>query len=105
MIDHVHALLFETGEHPRTVVISELDQARRFALVAQGRGLTTTVVLGLPGEDHTPGVVLRQFEEPVPSIEYGVAWASTQSSPYVPDFLDVARSFAPAEVASGSGRG
>lgn len=103
LIDHVHALLFETGEHPRSVPISELDEARRFALVAEGRGITTAV-LGLPGEHHTPGVVLRQFEEPVPFIEYGVAWASTQSSPYVPDFLDVARSFAPAEVASGSDR-
>jgi DNA-binding transcriptional LysR family regulator len=101
MVDHVHALLFETGEHPRTVPISELDEARRFALVAQGRGITTKIVFGLPGEHHAPGVVFRQFEEPVPYIEYGVAWASTQSSPHIPDFLDVARSFAPAEVASG----
>ncbi len=102
MIDHVHALLFETGEHPRSVPISELDEARRFALVAQGRGITTAVVLGLPGEHHTVGIVFRPFEEPVPYLEYGVAWSGTQSSPYLPDFLDVARSFAPAEVGSGS---
>lgn len=90
LIDHVHALLFETGEHPRSVPISELDEARRFALVAQGRGITTKVVLGLPGEHHAPGVVFRQFEEPVPSIEYGVAWTNAPSSPWVPAFLDVA---------------
>jgi DNA-binding transcriptional LysR family regulator len=104
MIDHVHALLFESGEHPRSVPISELDEARRFALVAQGRGITTTAVLGLPGELHAPGVVFRQFEEPVPYLEYGVAWASTHSSPHVVAFLDIARSFGPSSVAGGSDR-
>jgi DNA-binding transcriptional LysR family regulator len=102
LIDHVHALLFDAGEHPQSVPISELDEARRFALVAEGRGITTKVVLGAPGEQPAPGVVFRPFEEPVPSIEFGVAWASTLTSPHVADFLDVARGFAPAEVASGS---
>lgn len=102
LIDHVRALLFGTGEHPLSVPISELHEARRFALVAEGRGITTAVDLGLPGEQRAPGVVLRPFEEPVPYLEYGVAWTSAQSSPCVADFLDVARCFAPAEVGSGS---
>jgi DNA-binding transcriptional LysR family regulator len=92
LVDHIHRVVFGTVEHPRSVEIPELEEARRFAQVANGRGIAITAVPGQV-ERHIPGIVFRPIEEPTPFIEYGVAWASTRTSPFVPAFLDVARGF------------
>lgn len=85
MVDHIHRLLFGTSGHPLAVEVPDVDDARRFALVAQGRGLAVT--RSPPAEAHIRGVVFRPFEEPAPTLDYGVAWTSTESFPLVPAFL------------------
>ena len=93
MVDHIHRLLFGTSGHPLAVEVPDVDDARRFALVAEGRGLAVTRS-PTPAEAHIRGVVFRPFEEPVPTLDYGVAWTSTESSPLVPAFLDIAAGIA-----------
>jgi DNA-binding transcriptional LysR family regulator len=98
MIDHIHHVLFGESEHPRTVRVPELEQARRLEHVANGEGIGISVLP--PGmEPQAPGVVFRHFEEPPPLISYGVAWADTQPSPFLDSFLEVAREFADQEAA------
>ena len=99
MVDHIHRVLFGELEHPQVVEIPDLEEARRFEHVASGRGIAISVRPPGP-QRHTSGVALRHFEEPPPLISYGVAWASTQSSPLVDAFLEIARGFASSEAPS-----
>lgn len=101
MVDHIHRLLFGTSGHPQAVEVPDIDDARRVALVAQGRGLAVTRSPAL-AEAHIRGVVFRRFEKPAPSLDYGVAWTSTESSPLVPAFLDIAAGIAEIEGVSDS---
>lgn len=87
--------------HPQAVEVPDIDDARRVALVAQGRGLTVTRSPAL-AEAHIRGVVFRRFEEPAPSLDYGVAWTSTESPPLLPAFLDIAAGIAEIEGVSDS---
>jgi DNA-binding transcriptional LysR family regulator len=97
MIDHIHHVLFGQSEHPQTIHIPELEEARREAHVANGEGI---LISGLaPGtEHHIPGVVVRHFDEPKPLVAYGVAWSSSQASPFVDGFLEIASEFADSEL-------
>jgi DNA-binding transcriptional LysR family regulator len=98
MIDHLHRLLFgSAGRPPHAVTVPELEEAGRFAHVAQGRGIGITGYPGLTAEAHFPGIVFRPLDEPTPSLEYGVVWSNTPSSPFVPAFLEVAEEVAEAE--------
>jgi hypothetical protein len=44
--------------------------------------------------------VFRPFEDPVPSLDYGVAWYEPHISPLVPAFLELAESLAEAPPAT-----
>ena len=93
MVDHIDRLVFGDVEHPR-VVISELQESRRFEYVANGTGIAITVTREPLNGGSVPGVVFRSFEEPVPMIGYGVAWSSTRVLPPAEAFVEVAREHA-----------
>lgn len=99
LIEHIHHILFGDLEHPGTLDVPELEEARRFEHVANGRGIGITAIPGLVHEHYIPGVVFRPFEDPTPFVSYGVVWSSTHLSASVGTFLDVAREFA---VSTGS---
>jgi DNA-binding transcriptional LysR family regulator len=94
LIDHLHRALFGEVEHPRLVEVAELEEARRFEHVANGTGIAVTVLPGLVDHHRFPGVVLRHFEEPAPSIDYGIVWPGTQESSLLHAFLEVAEELA-----------
>jgi DNA-binding transcriptional LysR family regulator len=96
MIDHIHRLLFGASEHPRTLEVPDLEEARRLEHVANGEGIGIAFLPPGP-ERHAPGVVFRPFEEPTPLIGYGVAWAKNHP-PIADPFLEVAREFADSRV-------
>jgi DNA-binding transcriptional LysR family regulator len=103
LIEHLYREVFGVSEHPQVLEIAELQQDRRLAYVAEGRGFGVTAFR--PGmEGRAPGVVFRRLEDPIPLIGYGVAWAATHSSPFVDAFLDIAREFAGSELTSDSDR-
>jgi DNA-binding transcriptional LysR family regulator len=98
LTDYIHRTLFGEVEHPQRVEVPLLEEARRLELVAAGKGVGVTVMH--PGVQR-PGVVLRSLDEDTATLGYGVAWsATTQTSPYLEAFLDVAREVArePAEA-------
>jgi DNA-binding transcriptional LysR family regulator len=97
LIEHIHHVLFGGVEHPNTLDVPVLEEAGRFVLIAEGKGVGVTAIPGLVTEGHIPGVVFRPFDEPTPLIGYGVVWTSTQSSPFALAFLEVAREFAESE--------
>lgn len=99
MIDHIHRLLFGELEHPRTLSLPQLEEARRLELVAKGRGIGVTV-LPADSQRHVPGVAVRPFDEPTPFIGYGIAWVDGRSAPFVEDFLALAREFTESEPGS-----
>ena len=90
LVDHIHRTLFGAFEHPRSVAVPELVEARRLLLVAKGRGLAVSILPSV-AERRFPGVVFRPLDEPAPVVGYGVAWTGTHPSPFVPSFLEVAR--------------
>jgi DNA-binding transcriptional LysR family regulator len=98
MIDHIHQILFGGVEHPRRLEVAELEEARRLALVAEGRGIGVTGTS--PGVEHQghPGVVFRPLDEGTPPIGYGVVWSGTQTSPFLESFIEVAQEVAASET-------
>jgi DNA-binding transcriptional LysR family regulator len=88
---HINRLLFDRDEHPSVVETADLSQATRLSKIAQG---PTYAGIALPSdmELDVPGLVYRRLEEPAPLLEYGVGWLSDHISPFVPSFVEVARS-------------
>jgi DNA-binding transcriptional LysR family regulator len=99
LIDHIHRLLFGASDHPRSLSVSELEEARRLQRVANGEGFGIAVVPPGP-EYHAPGVAFRRIEEPTPTVGYGLAWSSGHPSPVVGSFVEVAKGFADATATS-----
>ena len=97
LIDHIHRLLFGKVEHPQALEVAEMEEARRLDLVADGTGIA--ILVGVV-ERPTPGVVFRGFDDPAALIGYGVAWSAIQASPFVEEFLMVAREVAATEAPS-----
>ena len=93
LYDHTHQLLFGPTPHPNLIAVPELVESRRVARVASGQGLG---VIGLAptGQEDEDGVVFRRFDEPVPCLEYGIAWYEPQLSELIPAFVDTARAVA-----------
>jgi DNA-binding transcriptional LysR family regulator len=91
LADHVYQALFGREEPPRPVHIS--DVRGRFPLVAEGLGVSAVAI---PTETAVPrpGVVYRRFNEPEPTIEFGLLWFEDHLSPPVESFLRLAREFA-----------
>jgi DNA-binding transcriptional LysR family regulator len=91
--DYIHRTLFGETQHPQRVEVPLAEEARRLERVASGEGIAIAVLP--PGlERQAPGVVFRQFEEPTPLVEYGVAWSSSHRFPVADSFLEVANELA-----------
>lgn len=87
--DHVFGSLFGTVDHPNTVEVTDVG-AERLQHVADGRGLTL-VAIPMERLHPVPGVVYRRVEDPVPTIEYGLAWFEEPRRDGLAVFLDLAR--------------
>lgn len=85
---HLHEELFGRAAHPQSVDVTEAPEAGRLLLVARGAGITVTT---FPQELDLTNVVFRRLEEPVPLLDYGIAWFEPAASDLVPELLEVAR--------------
>ena len=90
LYDHVHRMLFGTEGHPRRIEVPEFVDSRRLSHVAAGEAVAV-VVLEPPA---FPGVVMLPFEDPPPTLEYGVGWYDPPVSPLVPEFVRLAEKLA-----------
>jgi DNA-binding transcriptional LysR family regulator len=93
LMTHINRLLFDRDEHPSIVETADFSQATRLSKIAQGPSLAG-IALPSDMELDVPGLVYRRLEDPAPLLEYGVGWLSNHISPYVPSFVEVARSVA-----------
>ncbi len=89
LYDHLHAALFGSEVHPNRIEVAEFVESRRLPRVAAGQEVGV-VILALT--EIVAGVVIRPFEEPPPSIEYGIGWYEPHISPLVPAFLELGES-------------
>jgi len=80
--------------------VADLEEAWRLLHVAEGKGIALTG--SPPGVEHQaiPGVVFRPLDEGTPALGYGVAWSSTQTSPLLESFIEIASEFAESEDAA-----
>jgi DNA-binding transcriptional LysR family regulator len=94
LTDYLRGLLFGDAEHRQVVEIPDLLPDARVRLVGQGRGLSATLVP--PNEESCPppDIVCRRLEDPVPRVEYGLAWFDVNASRWTSAFVDVAREIA-----------
>ncbi|MCO5967945.1 LysR family transcriptional regulator [Actinoallomurus soli] len=88
MLDEV----FGEGERP-PVAHWEPEEERMLQAVAQGRGLTL-VTEGRAHNLRMPGVAIRRFADPVPTVPVGVAWRRDDTDPTVRRFVEHARTLA-----------
>lgn len=88
---YLHDELFDGARHPRPVDVTEASEAGRLLLVARGAGITVTT---FPTELDLTNVVFRRLEDPVPLLDYGIAWFEPAASDLVPELLEVAREMA-----------
>lgn len=87
--DHLFATIW--GESPPVIVAEEPDASYVLAAVKAGMGVAildrTRAEILAP-----PGVELRQFEEPVPLVGYGLAWSETDHpTPALDQFIQFAK--------------
>ncbi|MFL5799245.1 MAG: LysR substrate-binding domain-containing protein [Actinomycetota bacterium] len=101
LIDHLHRVLFGEAGHPQSRVVPEIAQGNRVLMVAESQDFTVTAD---PWDTDlgVQGVVFRRLEDPVPLIEYGIAWLDSPASPFLPQFLQLARELADGSVIGGS---
>jgi DNA-binding transcriptional LysR family regulator len=85
---HLHDELFSGARHPQPVDVTEAPEVGRLLLVARGAGITVTT---FPQELDLTNVVFRRLEDPVPLLDYGIAWFEPAVSDLVPELLEVAR--------------
>jgi DNA-binding transcriptional LysR family regulator len=90
VIDHMYRLAFGRSEHPHALEVLDAMAGARLLLVSQGSGFTLTT-LPESAQLRIPGVVYRRVEDPVPEIEYGVAWSRIHAQPFVEPFILEAR--------------
>jgi DNA-binding transcriptional LysR family regulator len=95
--DDIHQSLFGEVEHPRLLQLADVSEGTRLQLVADGKGVTLSV-LSLVGRQQVPGIVFRRIAEPTPTIECGVAWFDAHPSPLIESFLQVAGDVAEAPM-------
>lgn len=93
LIDQVHHILFGDERPDRTIEVADLSDASRLVRVAGGEGIAVIFCPSV-AELTIEGVVFRRLEDPVPQLEYGIAWFDSAISPYVRPFVDVARELA-----------
>jgi hypothetical protein len=75
---------------PVLIEVPELNQATRLTRLARSDHM---VGLGLPGEAELeiPGLAYRRVEDPVPLLDYGLAWLNEHESPFASAFIDTVR--------------
>ena len=88
LVDHLHGVLFG-GAHPRLVEITETSETGLLRLVAENKGLAA--VWASVSELGIREVVTRPVEDPIPEVDYGLAWFDAHASPQVLEFVDLAR--------------
>lgn len=90
LMDHIHRSLFGDREHPSLVEAPDLTQATRLTRLARSDRL---IGLGLPAEAELkiPGLAYRRVEDPVPVVDYGLAWLHEHDSPFAAGFIDTVR--------------
>jgi DNA-binding transcriptional LysR family regulator len=90
LMDHIHRSLFGDRQHPSLIEALDLSQSTRLTRLARSDEL---VGLGMPAETELkiPGLVYRRVEDPVPLVDYGLAWLSEHDSPFATAFIDLAR--------------
>lgn len=93
LIDQIYIGLFGIPDHPDLVEPGDDTEATRMLLVKEGKGLTATAFRAIE-ELQIAGLVFRRVEEPVPVIEHGILWHEEDVSPFVSQFVEVARLFA-----------
>jgi hypothetical protein len=93
LTDQIYLGLFGILEHPGMVEPGDVTDTTRLLLVKEGRGVTATVYRSL-ADLQIPGLVFRRVEEPAPMIEHGILWQEENVSPFVSEFVSVARHFA-----------
>ena len=90
LMDHIHRSLFGDRDHPSLVEAPDLTQATRLTRLARSDRL---VGLGLPAEAelNIPRLAYRRLEDPVPVVDYGLAWLNEHDSPFAAGFIDTVR--------------
>jgi len=90
LMDHIHRSLFGDRRHPSLIEVPDLNEVTRLARLARSEQL---VGLGLPAEAELriPGLALRRVEDPVPIVEYGLAWFDEHAAPFAATFIDSVR--------------
>jgi DNA-binding transcriptional LysR family regulator len=90
LMDHIHRSLFGDREHPSLIEVPDLSEITRLARLAHSKQL---IGLGLPAEAdlRIPGLAYRRVEDPVPVVEYGLAWLDEHASPFATRFIDSLR--------------
>jgi len=104
LIDHLHRVLFGEAGHPLSRVVPEIAQGNRLLMVAQSQDFTVTSDPWDTDRGGVQGVVFRRLEDPVPLTEYGIVWLDSPASPFLPQFLQLARELADGSVIGGTGR-
>ncbi|GAA3289952.1 hypothetical protein GCM10020295_03080 [Streptomyces cinereospinus] len=89
MWDRILDQVFGLGNHP---VISrwEPEEERMLHAVAHGHGITV-LGEGRAGRLSVPGVVIKPFAQPVPTLALGLAWRSDSTLPTLHRFLEHAQ--------------
>jgi DNA-binding transcriptional LysR family regulator len=90
LMDHIHRSLFGDRAHPELVEAPDLTQVTRLTRLARSDRM---IGLGLPAEAELgiPGLVYRRLEDPVPAVDYGLAWLNEHDSPFATGFIDTVR--------------
>ena len=90
LMDHIHRSLFGDRAHPALIEMPDLNEATRLVRLA---GSERLVGLGLPAEAELriPGLAHRRVEDPVPVLEYGLAWLDEHASAFAATFIDSVR--------------
>ena len=90
LMDHIHRSLFGDLPHPALIEVPELNQATRLARLARSDHM---IGLGLSEEAELeiPGLAYRRVEDPVPLVDYGLAWLNEHESPFASAFIDTVR--------------
>ena len=86
--DHLLGSLFGDPGHELVSELPDVTESHRVLAARQG-----AASLAFPRERilDAPGVAFRSVEDPVPSLEYALAWSKETTSPLVSRFVRIAR--------------
>ena len=90
VIDPFRDAIFGDDRPLSTIEVPDLADTTRLARVAAGEGFTIIVSAGVELLTIS-NVVFRRLEDPVPELEWGLAWVDNAASPFVHPFVELAR--------------